>query len=45
MLSYNDSPNIRELFKSYNIEVVSTSYIHTQIIKDRKVNELLIKNY
>lgn len=45
MLSYNDSPHIRGLFKAYNLEVIKTKYEHTKSIGKRNVNELIITNY
>jgi len=45
LLSYNDSQNIRELFKNYKIEIIETRYTHTKQIEIRKINELLISNY
>jgi DNA adenine methylase len=41
LLSINDSPFIRELFKDFTIEEVETRYC----LKQRRVVELLIKNY
>lgn len=41
LLSINDSPFIRELFKDFNIEEIETRYC----LKQRRVVELLIKNY
>lgn len=47
MISYNDSPHIRKLFKGigWKIKSVKTRYIGTQNIKTREVNELVIMNY
>jgi DNA adenine methylase len=45
LLSYNDSPNIRDLFKNFKIETIKTSYEHTQNTGKRIKNELLISNY
>ena len=45
LLSYNDSPNIRELFKNYKIETIKTIYEQTQNTEKRIKNELLISNY
>nr|WPF46431.1 MAG: putative cysteine protease [Lake Baikal virophage 1] len=45
MISYNDSPNIRKIFKEYNISFTSTEYAHTQYIKKRKIGEVIITNY
>ncbi|MCE3037485.1 DNA adenine methylase [Helicobacter sp. faydin-H20] len=44
MLSYNDDPFIKELYRDFNIEKIETEY--TLNIKHRKkVTELLIKNF
>jgi DNA adenine methylase len=45
MLSYNDSPLIRELFKDYIINEVTTMYSRTQNINNRQKKELVITNY
>ena len=45
MLSYDDSPLIRELFKKYNIREVLTSYANTQNINKRDKKELVITNF
>ena len=45
LLSYNDSPNIRNLFQEYNINTITTNYVRTQNIKDRLKIELYITNY
>ena len=45
LLSYNDSPNIRDIFKKYNITTIKTIYQQTKQIKPRYIKELLIKNY
>lgn len=45
MLSYNDSPKIRNIFKKYNIKKIETEYTHTQYLKKRKKSELIITNY
>jgi DNA adenine methylase len=45
LLSYNDSPLIRELFKDYKIETISTHYSPVNNLKYRSKNELLISNY
>jgi DNA adenine methylase len=45
MLSYNDSPNIRELFKDYNIIEFKKNYSPTNHISSRCITELIIKNY
>jgi DNA adenine methylase len=41
LLSINDSPFIREVFKDFTIDQVETRYC----LKERKVSELFIKNY
>ena len=45
MMSINDVPEIRELFKDFNIEEVSTNYVLAGADKQKKVQELLIMNY
>ena len=46
MLSNSDTPFVRELYKGYNIEVVSASRFISCKANDRnKQNELLIRNY
>lgn len=45
MISYNDSPNIRKVFKDYNIQSTKTEYAHTQHITTRKIGEVIITNY
>lgn len=45
MLSYDDSPLIRELFKKYNIREVLTTYANTQNINKRNKKELVITNF
>jgi len=45
MLSYNDSPCIRNIFKDYNIQEIETNYSNNQYIQRRSVNELIITNY
>ena len=45
LLSYNDSPKIRDIFKKYDIQTIKTDYQPTKDIKKRTVKELLIKNY
>ena len=46
MLSYNDSPNIRNMFKKYNIMLVKTKYI-TPLwgVEKEDKKELVITNY
>ena len=41
MLSYNDSPTIRNIFKNYNIQSIITKYQSPP----REVVELIITNY
>ena len=45
MLSYNDSPKIRKLFKGYKIRTISTRYEHTQNTEKRIKKEVYITNY
>lgn len=45
MISYNDSPNIRNTFKDYNIMTTTTAYSGTQYVGKRKVSEVIITNY
>jgi len=45
ILSINDAPEIRELYKGYRMEVVETSYSAAGADKKKRVNELLIMNY
>lgn len=45
ILSINDVPEIRQLFRSFNIESVKTSYTAAGGDKRKTVGELLIKNY
>lgn len=45
MISYNDSPNIRETFKEFNIQEIETSYCATKYVSRRKKTELIITNY
>lgn len=45
MLSYNDSPLIRKLFKEYNIHTIETTYESTANIKKRVISEVYITNY
>lgn len=45
MLSINDIPEIREVFKSFYIEEVNTSYTASGANRRKHVTELLISNY
>jgi DNA adenine methylase len=46
MLTYNDSTNIRQLFKSFKIKTIDTMYEPNGNTQDkRKVTELIIMNY
>jgi DNA adenine methylase len=45
ILSINDTPEIRKLYKGFRMEIVSTSYTAAGADKKKKVNELLIMNY
>lgn len=44
ILTINDHPHIRELYHSYDIEVVETMYSVSKN-SNKKVNELIIKNF
>jgi DNA adenine methylase len=43
LLSLNDSERVRNLFNEFTIDIVPTSYFGRT--KDRKVNDLIIKNF
>jgi DNA adenine methylase len=45
MLSYNDSPKIRKIFKGYRIRSITTTYRATQYIESRIKKEVYITNY
>jgi DNA adenine methylase len=46
LLSYDDSDYIRDLYKDFNIiEVSRQKGINNKTVKEKKYNELLIKNY
>ena len=45
IMSINDTPEIRALYKGFQIETVSTSYSAAGANKKKKVSELLIMNY
>lgn len=45
IMSINDVPEIRRLFKAFRIETVQTSYTAAGGDKRKKVGELLIRNY
>jgi len=45
LLSYNDSENIRNIFKEFDKHQIKTKYSRTQYIKERPKTELIIKNY
>jgi DNA adenine methylase len=45
LLTYNDSPNIRQIFKNYYIKKHKVIYTHTQNIVSRYKSELIITNY
>lgn len=45
ILSINDVPEIRQLFKDFYIEEVPTTYLTAGANKQKKVTELLIMNY
>lgn len=48
LLSYNDTPTNRELFRAFNIMEIPTTYSHLGVKKNaqhRQITELLIYNY
>lgn len=45
MLSYNNTKEIRDLFKDYNIKKIKTTYSGTQYIEPQTITELVITNY
>jgi len=45
LLSYNDSPRIREIFKEFNVRTIPTIYTGNQKGNHHKINELIISNY
>jgi DNA adenine methylase len=45
LLTYNDSPKIRSIFRNYNIKINKVIYENTPYIPKRVVNELIITNY
>jgi DNA adenine methylase len=45
IVSINDTPEIRQIYKGFKIEVVETKYTAGGANKAKKVNELLIRNY
>lgn len=46
LLSYDDTDYIRDLYKDFNIiEVSRQKGINNKNVKDKKYNELLIRNY
>ena len=45
IMSINDNDVIRKLFKTFNIEIVETTYTSAGANRKKKVNELLIMNY
>lgn len=45
MLSYNDSPKIRKLFKGYKIRTIKTTYENTTFSEKRTKVEIYITNY
>jgi len=45
IMSINDTPEIRELYKDFRIEEVNTSYSLAGAHKKKKVQELLVMNY
>lgn len=45
LITYNESENIRNIFKDYKIETYKTIYSATQHVKSRHINEIIIRNY
>jgi site-specific DNA-adenine methylase len=45
IMSINDTPEIRKLYKGFHTEVVATTYSAGGANKKKSVNELLIMNY
>lgn len=45
MLSINDSPYIRDLYKDFKIKTIDTEYNHHKTKATQYVNELIITNY
>jgi hypothetical protein len=45
LITYNESENIRNIFKDYKIETYKTIYAGTQHVKSRDINEIIIRNY
>ena len=46
MISYDDEPEIRELYKNYNIETIDTKYVGATPEKRGEIRtELVIMNY
>ena len=45
LLSYNDSPNIRSIFKDYNLHELKTKQSPTKYLQYRSIQELEITNY
>lgn len=45
ILSINDTPEIRKLFKGFNVSTEATSYTASGGDKRKRVTELLITNY
>lgn len=45
LLSYNDSPHVREVFKKYNIQTITTLYSPNKNTKYKPKQELVITNY
>jgi DNA adenine methylase len=45
MLSYNNTKEIRDLFKDYKIKKIKTTYSGTGSIEPRTITELVITNY
>jgi DNA adenine methylase len=45
ILSYNDSKEIRQIFREFYIYPISTSYAQTSQVDNRSVDELVISNF
>jgi DNA adenine methylase len=45
LMSINDKPDIRQIFKDFYIEEVQTTYLTAGANKKKRVTELLISNY
>ena len=45
LLSLNDTPEVREIYKGFRIETVTTSYTMAGGDKKKKAREVLIRNF